>query len=604
MSASPRPSETAGHQDVRRGHVLFRAPSPRVALGAVAVLSAALAALLFLPGVELFLVGFVLVIALSTFFAVFVTPPLARLFGGRFEFRRSAFLGMTTLLLELPLAIIWRVAWQIDPGQVPNLLYLAAFLAGPVFWFRHLTVYGVSRPSHTRMLVVSLAPVLFYLGALFVLEPPTLKVLVASAAFLLLGFACAVWMVRAADRPLRREFHTSGVALIRPMLDHVAHRDSAATRALEEFFLKAAMPADLKVRLLTFWREGRIRATVALPTVHPGPFAALGSSDLPRKFSEQLGRAAGTVLVPHTPSDHDLDLPSEEELGKVARAGRELLASLPPPSRSTSGPLVAPYPGSLARAQVIGDVALVLVSRAPEPTDDIPYALADRIVREMETERRLGIALIDAHNSYVEGVGDIVYGTPSGEKLIADAKAAVTTALTAAREGPIEVGVAARSGYSIGKDGIGPEGMRALVIRAAGTTSGYLLIDGNNLMVGRREPIVRALEEIVDVAEVMTTDNHVVHEVDGGVNPIGERYPLERLVRDARELLESARADLAPAEARFGVADVPEVKVLGPGHTARLLTSLGDTLAMFTNMFPATLLLLLVSSLLVTFALQ
>jgi len=49
---------------------------------------------------------------------------------------------------------------------------------------------------------------------------------------------------------------------------------------------------------------------------------------------------------------------------------------------------------------------------------------------------------------------------------------------------------------------------------------------------------------------------------------------------------------------------VPSVKVLGPGLTARLLTSLGDTLAMFANMFPATLLLLLTSSLVVAFALR
>ena len=604
MADSPSREGSESHRHIRRGQRLFRAPSATVALAGAALLSAALAALLFLPVVDLFFEGFVLVVALSTYAAVFVTPPLARLFGGRFELRRSAFLALSTLLLELPLAVIWRVAWQIDPAVIPDLLYLATFLAGPVFWFRYLSIYGVSRPSHSRMLLVSLLPVLIYLAALFALEPPTVKVLVAGAAFLLLGFACAVWMLRSADRPMRREFQTSGVALIRPMLDHVAHRDSAAARALEEFFLRTAIPADLKVRLLTFWRDGRVHATVALPTVHPGPFAAVGSSDLPRKFSEQLGRAAGTVLVPHTPSDHDLDLPSEEEVEKVGRAGRALLAALPPSSPAPSGPLVAPYPGSLARAQVLGDAALVLVSRAPDPTDDIPYAIADRIVREIAGERRLGIALVDAHNSYVEGQGDIVYGTPAGEKLVVDVKAAVAAACAAARDGPVEVGVAVRSGYSIGRDGIGPEGMRALVIRAAGKTSGYLLIDGNNLVVGRREPILKALEEVVDVAEVMTTDNHVVHEVDGGVNPVGERYPVARLVRDAREVLRAALADVRPAEVRFGEVDVPAVKVLGPGHTARLLTSLGDTLSMFTNMFPATLLLLLVSSLLVTFALQ
>jgi putative membrane protein len=161
-----------------------------------------------------------------------------------------------------------------------------------------------------------------------------------------------------------------------------------------------------------------------------------------------------------------------------------------------------------------------------------------------------------------------------------------------------------RSGYSIGRDGIGPEGLRALAIRAAGSTSGYVLIDGNNLLMGQRDPIVRALETVVDTAEVLTTDNHVVHEVDGGINPVGERIPAATLIREAKEVLEQARADLGPVEVRFGSKAVPSVKVLGPGLTARLLTSLGDTLSMFANMFPATLLLLLTSSLVVTFALQ
>jgi hypothetical protein len=46
------------------------------------------------------------------------------------------------------------------------------------------------------------------------------------------------------------------------------------------------------------------------------------------------------------------------------------------------------------------------------------------------------------------------------------------------------------------------------------------------------------------------------------------------------------------------------VRVLGPNYTARLLTSLGDTLAMFTNMFPAALVLLLASSLVVSLLLR
>jgi putative membrane protein len=593
-----------GHRSVRRGHVLLRAPPPLVGFGLLLLGSALLAGVLWLPDTNRFLEGFLLVFAIPGVIAAAATTPLVAALGGRLEFHRSVFLTLSIVVLQVPIAVLWRGAWQVWPGVVPGLAFLGVFLAGPAFWFRHLTLYGVSRPSHLRMLPVSLFPAVLYLALLFVLVTPTLRILLAAVAFLALAFVCALALLRAADRPLRREFQTSGVSLIRPLLDHVGNRDPDATRALEAFFLKAAIPADLKVSLLTFLRRGRVYATVALPTVHPGPFAALGGSDLPRKLTEMLGPAAGTVLVPHTPSDHDLDLPSEAEVERVGSASRDLLATLTSSGPERSSPLVTPYPGSIARAELLGDVVLVLVSQAPLPTDDIAYSVADRIQREIAQEGGPPVALVDAHNSYVEGLGDILYGTPIAEKLVTDAKAAVRAALAAGKDGPIEVGVAVRLGYSIGRDGIGPEGLRALAIRAAGSTAGYVLIDGNNLLMGQRDPIVRALETVVDVAEVLTTDNHVVHEVDGGINPVGERIPLPTLVREAKEVLEKARSDLGPAEVRFGSKAVPSVKVLGPGLTARLLTSLGDTLSMFTHMFPATLLLLLTSSLVVTFALQ
>ncbi len=604
MVAEAEPPTVSRHRDVRRPGLMIRAPTPPVTIGIVVVLAAALAALLWLPNTTLFLEGFLFVLVVPALVGILVTPSFAMALGGRFEFRRSAFLTLTTFLLGLPLAAIWRGAYALVPGDVPGLLYLATFLAGPVFWFRHLTLYGVSRPGHGRTVAVSILPVALYLVALYLLIPPSFHVLLVAIASLVIAFGCALWLLRASDRPMRREFQISGVALIRPLLDHVGRRDSGATAAIEAFFLRTAIPADLKVRLISFRREGHPPVTVALPTVHPGPFAALGASDLPRKFAEGLGPSAGTVFVPHTPSDHDLDLPSEAELGKVTGAARNLLASLPPPRRTRYGPLVSPGPDGLARAQILGDVALVLVTQAPAPTDDIPYSLADRIVREIEAPGSPAVALVDAHNSYVEGQGDIIYGTPTADKLLKDVRAAVAAAEAAAGTGPLEVGAAVRSGYSIGSDGIGPEGIRALVVRCGGRTSGYVVIDGNNLVVGQRAPILRALEEVVDVAEVLTTDNHVVHEVDGGINPVGERYPLSDLVRDAKEVLTRALADLAPAETRTGQVDVPDVRVLGPGLTARLLTSLGDTLSMFTNMFPATLLLLLLGTLLVTYALR
>ncbi|MCI4323152.1 MAG: DUF2070 family protein, partial [Thermoplasmata archaeon] len=141
------------------------------------------------------------------------------------------------------------------------------------------------------------------------------------------------------------------------------------------------------------------------------------------------------------------------------------------------------------------------------------------------------------------------------------------------------------------------QGIRALVVEAAGETTAYVLIDGNNLVIGARAPILQALEGLVDRAEVMTTDNHVVHEVDGGVNPIGERYGAAELARDIRALVEVARSDLELVGVAVGRREVPAVPVLGPAYTARLLTSLADTGAVFADAVLMTLALLLTGSL-------
>ena len=604
MATDPTPVAPAAKAQVRRGHVLFSAPNPLAVVGLIVVVAAALAVLFFPPHWSRVLEAFVIVFAGPALVAAFATTGLAAALGGRFELHRAVFLALLALVVDVPIALVWLGAYRAWPTIVPGAAFLGVFLAAPTFWFRHMSLFGVSRTSHLRMLPASLLQSVLYLIGFFVLVPPTVPLLLATVIFLGIAFVTCLMLLRAADRPLRREFQSSGVALIRPLLDHVGSRDPDATKALEAFFLKSAIPADLSVSLLAFFRGGRARATVALPTVHPGPFAALGASDLPRKLASQLGPEAGVVLVPHTPCDHDLDLPAESEVDRIGAASRELFHRLPTGASARVGPLVRPYEGSFARAQLLGDVALVVVSQAPAPTDDIAFSVGDQIVRELGRDGGPRVALIDAHNSYTEGQGDIAYGTPAAEKLLRDTRAAVAAAVSAARDGPIEVGAAVKGGFRIGTDGIGPEGMRALAVRTGGQTTGYLLIDGNNLMVGLRAPLVAALESVVDVAEVMTTDNHVVHEVDGGINPLGERHPIGEFCREAKEVMAAARADLAPAEVRFDSASVPQVKVLGPGYTARLLTSLGDTLSMFTNMFTASFLLLLASSLVVAFALR
>lgn len=582
---------------------MFRAPPSWISAVLVVVLTAIGTGLLSsVAGEAPAWVWFALLLG-PTMLAAVATPGVAAALRGRFSYRRSLLLAVMTSALPIPVLILWRIAGFFDGGSNPPPEVMLLFVQGPILWFRHMTLFGVAQPSHARSLPASaLPPVVTTIAALAVLGySPTLGV--DAVLFLLTGLGASALLLRAADRPLRREFTTSGVAMIRPLLDHINLRDPAATQFLEGFFRRFAIDANLSVTTVGFAAGTRTKATLVLPTVHPGPFAALGASDLPRKLREALPATAGTVFVPHTPCTHDLDLPTTAEVERVAELTRRLAPSSAPAPASPASPLIAPYPGSFARAQVLGPLALVVVTQAPEPTDDIDRAIADRLVQELRSRGENAVALLDAHNSYQEDRGDLIYGTPSARKVVEDGLAAVAAARRSAEPAPVRVGVATRTGYSPREHGLGPEGIRVIVIEAAGVRTAYALIDGNNLLLGLRGSIVGAMTRIVEVAEVMTTDNHVVHEVDGGLNPVGERYPVGRLASDVVSVLEAAIADLEPVQVAVASGELDSVPVLGPGFTARLLTSLGDTLAVFSNAFLTTFLLVVTTSLLVYFAL-
>jgi len=605
-------ARTAAGPESRRApsysRFIFRAPSVPRSLAVVVALTVVSAALVWWPGqgARWFLLLFGGVFLGPSLVAAGLTPAFAKALGGRIGLQRSILLVATTSAVGLFLLLVWRGLAL----AVPTVLAGAAvapfllLLQGPTFWFRHMSLFGISRPSHLRSIGPSLLQPVLAVAAVLWLFGASWTLFEAATAFLVTAFLCCALLLRASDRPLRREFGVSGVSLIRPLLDHINLRDPGATESLEQFFSKFAKPANLALSVVTFGRAGRRYVSLVLPTVHPGPFAALGASDLPRKLAERLEPEAGTVLVPHTPCNHDLDLPSRKEVDRIADAAAELLGGLTPQSSGPASPLVSPYDGSLARAQRLGDTVLVVVTQAPAPTDDIDFAVADAIVRSVSADEKLRVVVVDAHNSYVEDEGDITYGTPTAERLAKDARAAVRAAVLQTRPGPIEVGVAVRGGYSIGRQGIGPTGLRALVVRAAGTTTAYALIDGNNLVLGHRASILRALEGVVDAAEVLTTDNHVVHEVDGSINPLGERFPADQLAADVRAVVADAVRDLAPSDVAAGSVTLPEVPVLGPNWTARLLTSLGDTVSMFGHAFVMTFLLLIAASAVVLVALR
>lgn len=516
-----------------------------------------------------------------------LTGPLAHALGGKFSPRRSFFLSVAGLAIVAGMLVLWRlVSFFAGPYPVEGPLLLGFGLS---LWFREITLIALSHRAHARSLpaglvfpVVGMAMVVLLLGA-------SAASIGESVVFLLFAFGAAEALLRATDRPMQREFGEGSVSLLRPLMEHMSDRDPAASARMERFFDGISTHGDLDVGVLAFRAGEKVPLALVAASVHPGPFAELGSSDFPTKLASSLrGSVAAEVMVPHAPSTHAQDIPTAAEVARVVEATRKLVASaVPGPARYS--PMVSPRESSTARAQVFGESALVLLTQAPEPTDDIDYALGEMI---REEGRRMGFAqvlVLDGHNSFAENRGDVPFGSPAGFRLLEDAKAAMQLALRSTREGTLRIGVAHRTGFNPEHDGMGDEGLLVAVFDAAGSRSALALFDANNLLRGFRDPMKKALEEEVGgVGEVMTTDNHVVHEVQGGTNTLGERRGLSHLERDVREVAREAVAKLAPVQVGAAETKVKEVRVLGPGVVTRLMTSLADSFALFWLFFLAS----------------
>lgn len=519
--------------------------------------------------------------------------PLASAFGGKFYLRRALFLSLISGAIPGALLVIWLVLTHLsNPFPVEGVILLGF---GLVFWLRQLVLASVSNPTVAGS--VPAAAVVPALGvaltwAFLGLTPATLVVGVACSLF---GLASSALLLRSVSRPMRREFGHDGLALLRPFLDTLKEHDPEGIATVESFFDSLSDRADLRVTVVGFHEaHGKIKTAWLVPSVHPGPFGQLGSSDLPRKAREAFTPVTKGVMVPHSPSTHDLDIPTTPEVTRLLDFARDLLVKVTPgPARGS--PLVSPRPGSLARVQILGNTAIFVLTQAPAPTDDIDYALGEMLSQEAARAGFEAVAIIDAHNSYVENRGTIPFGSPQGFTLLRDAQDALAAAKKATVEGPIRVGFAQRQGYTPEDDGLAAEGVTATVVEVAGKKTAYVLYDGNNLVEGLRDPLVKVLRTMVDDGEVMTTDNHAVHEVRGGLNAVGQRRDGNALAEDLKDVVARALRDMEPVRVGGATGRVGGVRVLGPGVTGRILAVMGDSFGFFSLMFPTTFLMALLA---------
>ncbi|WP_338741243.1 DUF2070 family protein [Haloplanus salilacus] len=568
-------------------------------------------------------------IGLPTVIASLGTTGVDRFVGGKLTPNRSSLLA---LLCELILVVIVTgaglIALVTPLGQ--TFVYDALVVAlASIFAFRLLVVMAVSQSSlliaavpASLQTVVAAVFLFVYSGTVRFMElggpltdayltpylsraseaPPELWV-IGPDHFGLLVVTCVIYaagvyvFIRVIDRPWQQSLGVSVLDFIRGFVGHVAE----GSRELEDFFEKLGEEAVVPVTVLAFRRlDGTQKARFVLPMIHPGPMGEIGGGNFPVRVAEHTD---GLVFPPHATAGHDFNLVTEREVDTILDAIDAAQDRLTYDTTATRSVRTQSGEATML-GQGFGDDALLVATYAPGFADDVEYGVGLSVMSEARTTGLDDVLLVDAHNSNdgLEG-DDLGHVTPGSERAF--------DMLTAARQagrrlgesprGPIRLGVAWDRTEWDALDGVGPLGVRVAVVEVEGQHTAYVLVDGNNMVPGLRERIVESVtaHEPIDVAEIMTTDTHIVNTVEAD-NQVGAAIDhgafvglIERLVGEAVDDLEPVEAGLATERAT--------VTVFGNDRTETLASHANAVVSMGGALAVAVTLIAMAASLLVFF---
>jgi len=541
---------------------MFWSPSPARSTALMLVLSIILGLPLFWrPDVPLYRQPLLPLAIAGQFAAAVLTAYITQWYSSREGImypRRAFLLSFVGVAVAIPGVLFGRVI----PGA-SGLVMVG--LACPI-WIRHVTLVGTSAPNHVRNLPVSLLQTVLMAGAAlpFIGMGAFELVVLANASIAFL--AGAFLFLAIVSGPMKRVF---GITPYELLVSGLEHFTTSGGLEAESFFHGISSETTVWYSYIRIRREGKPDTHLVTTTLHPGPFGLFGGSDMPMKLKRSTGWR--NLMVFHGPSGHDMNPPRSEDVERFGQALREASTGLSleggasAPGITTSGEI-------RLQAQSLGGTAIVSATRAPEPTDDIDPATGLSVLETVKriTGRERGF-FIDAHNSLEPGVGSIFYGDPRSNAMLEAAKG-----LELPEEGEFRAGYAERSSVELGGD-LGDMGVQALVLEAGGVRTAYLLLDGNNLVIGLRDRLVSAVSDLVDLAEVHTTDNHSVNATIGGYRPVGLETPVGVLRRAVRTAVKAAVQDLSDAKAGGVEGTIDDFPVLGHGTTAKLTAMVNAT---------------------------
>ena len=479
------------------------------------------------------------------------------------DFRRLMGLEILSwflLLPALPIAAIIGSLVQDTTFWVNGFFIVLAFSLPT----RFLTIGSLSSLSSGKKLAASaLPPILSILFFSIMGSSPTDPLLIRGTVAIVIGVVISgigvSRIIRNVERSGVPEVRESPMTLFRTFLQHWLKSDP---EPLEARLGVLGKRGNIEGSILSFSGTNGPIGSIIVSNFHPGPYRDMGSGGLPARMKAVVEKSIGGVSqVPHSISNHELNIVSQEDVQRVIQKAIEDYPRQTP--LQASSPMIrSVVDDAKASGQLFGDVALLTLTLAPTDMEDLPPSVASEIDREAKG-RGLTAIVTDAHNSLSRQTSI----TPEQARKLVEASVKVLDQLALARTSSFKAGSAEDPLEEFKpEDGIGSGGLSSLVVQNGNQVVAYLTIDGNNMKTGVREAILEELETIgVSGGEVMTTDTHTVTGLVRshlGYYPVGAHLDLGLLIQKIKETVQRAMDSMEIASAGHATFSI-EVGVLG-----------------------------------------
>ncbi|WXG45050.1 MAG: DUF2070 family protein [Promethearchaeati archaeon SRVP18_Atabeyarchaeia-1] len=360
---------------------------------------------------------------------------------------------------------------------------------------------------------------------------------------------------------------------------------------LEKIIDKNSVKRDLKVAILSFIdMKGKTRSVLIVPTIHPGPFRGVGSSDLPAYLMRSLGDKLGCpVVCAHGPSTHGENLVRSNQREEVYRQLAKLLGESPTYDRSS--PLAkATSAGVSVGCQIFGDFALLTGgSSSSVPIDDVSLDVGEAAVGAARKYAKEAF-FIDSH-SCIDASSDYVWSGSKISEAFVKASEKATERASGLAKSAFRVGAAKTRSTGISlNEGMGEEGASALVMKIADQKIAYVFFDSNNLVSNISEQIATELKKRgFSEVEVLTSDTHTTSALTPGkmgYNPLGYSTPYAKLLEIVLSTVTTAEQNMEDAVVCAGVHTLKDVKVAGEENMQNILKGTRGSLRAAKNLAP------------------